>query len=642
LSFVNDVCQDIEKAPDRRDAFEYGEDDRFPIAADDALSRTETSSWTDEALGLVVEESLERCARAVAGEIARLVESQATIRDITTGIRRPVRPGDVAILFRTRDSHRAFEDALERRAIASYVYKGLGFFDSDEVRDVLALLGFLANPGSDLRAAAFFRSGFVRLSDEALRRLAPHLAAAVTGPEPPEISRLDPLDASTLTLARKTCGRWLQRVDRLSHSELLDLALSESAYAVELRGARARQARENLKKVRGLVRRAQNKGYTTLGRIVAHLDRLAVGDESNAAIDAVDAVNLMTVHAAKGLEFPVVFVVDLSRGTGSWRPPIRVTMAGDDDVSVSVGDFQSSSDEDDPAQEREETKRLLYVALTRARDRLYLGSVLEDGRLQPARGSLGEVMPATLLPQCVPASEGGVREWRASSGHTHVFNLVRCPSDEELPVSTSLPSVETQAADFARLPSVVQPGGTPVSTPAATYRSNVSSAFAEATAGPRSERLLGTLVHRLIQRAGLTRDIDAGSVQARLRELVRPDEQPPDASLEDVLTRAAAFYATLTIRTDVRRLYETGDVFHEVPFTFMQDGSRSRGSIDCVIARRESADHLDSLTILEFKTGHERSEHSDQVTLYKQAIGQIFPGVPVNAVIVYPERLVVV
>ena len=68
----------------------------------------------------------------------------------------------------------------------------------------------------------------------------------------------------------------------------------------------------------------QNRGYATLARLAAHLDRLAVGDEANAAIDALDAVNLMTVHASKGLEFPVVFLVNLSRGSGNRRDPVRV------------------------------------------------------------------------------------------------------------------------------------------------------------------------------------------------------------------------------------------------------------------------------------------------------------------------------
>jgi hypothetical protein len=88
-------------------------------------------------------------------------------------------------------------------------------------------------------------------------------------------------------------------------------------------------------------------------------------------------------------------------------------------------------------------------------------------------------------------------------------------------------------------------------------------------------------------------------------------------------------------------LYETGDIYHEVPFTFVQDGSRSRGSIDCVIARHEPPGNVHALTILEFKTGQERPEHREQVAAYKQAMDAMFPGVPVSAVIVYPDALLV-
>ena len=94
-----------------------------------------------DALGLVAAASDEQQAEAVAEEIAALLASGATVRDRETGVRRAVRPGDIAILFRTREGHRLFEDALARRRVPFYVYKGLGFFDADEIKDVLALLG---------------------------------------------------------------------------------------------------------------------------------------------------------------------------------------------------------------------------------------------------------------------------------------------------------------------------------------------------------------------------------------------------------------------------------------------------------------------------------------------------------------------
>ena len=66
------------------------------------------------------------------------------------------------------------------------------------------------------------------------------------------------------------------------------------------------------------------------------------------------------------------------------------------DASVAIADYQSEADEDSTARDREETKRLLYVALTRARDRLYLSSSLSAGVIRPTRGSLGEVLPGVV------------------------------------------------------------------------------------------------------------------------------------------------------------------------------------------------------------------------------------------------------
>jgi ATP-dependent helicase/nuclease subunit A len=427
LEFVNDVFADVDKAHGRRDGFRYDDHDRFPsmaaltpaLTSDDQRSGDKEPS-NDFALGIITGETAREAAESVAQEIVRLLAS-ATVRDRVSGARRPAKPADIGILFRSRESHREFEAALERRGVSTYVYKGLGFFEAAEIQDAVALLRFLAQPTSDLRAAAFLRSRIVRLSDDAVARLSPGLAAAITGEAGPgALARLSADDHAVLTRLRAAVLGWLAQVDRIPPAQLLDDVLRTTGYEVELRGPRQLQARENLKKFRGLVRRIQNRGYATLERIAEHLDRLAIGDESNAAIDAVDAVNLMTVHASKGLEFPVVFIVNMGRGTGNARAPIRVGFDGADQPSVAIADYQSDSDDDAQAREREETKRLLYVALTRARDRLYLSAIVQNGACRTTRGSLGEVLPRSLVALFSPAR--GASTWTSAGGRAHLFS----------------------------------------------------------------------------------------------------------------------------------------------------------------------------------------------------------------------------
>ena len=398
LRFVNDLFEVIAGTSDaqRRDAFRYSETDQFPVEHESDLNVPMQADEND-VVRFLAGDTIESAADGVAAEIAALLSTGAIVRDRDSGIARPARAADIAVLFRARDSHREYEAALERRGVPTYVYKGLGFFDADEIQDAISLLRFLASPASNLRAAAFLRSRIVRLSDAAVADLRANLSGALIDPQPPAVMEgLDIEDRGAVGRVRAAIPRWLAMVDRVTPSELLDEILRETAYAYETRGPRRAQARENLKKLRALIRKVENRGYATLSRIAEFLDDLAVGDESNAVLDAHDAVSLMTVHAAKGLEFPIVFVVNVNRGTGGPRAPIRVLADGYGTPSVSIGDFESEADEDASTREREETKRLLYVALTRARDRLYLGAVVKNGVFKPGRGSLGEVLPRAI------------------------------------------------------------------------------------------------------------------------------------------------------------------------------------------------------------------------------------------------------
>ena len=222
------------------------------------------------------------------------------------------------------------------------------------------------------------------------------------------------------------------------------------------------------------------------------------------SIDATNAVSLMTVHASKGLEFPVVFVVNVSRGTGNWRDPIRIAGEAGDDVSVSVGDFESRADEDEPEREREETKRLLYVALTRARDRLYLGSVVKEGRFQPTRGSLGEVLPPSMHSLFVEAAAGLTTVSWTGASQVHVMRV--CPGLAAAPPgsgrggsSQARPS-RGQArrdddTDFAPLDDRAIRRVT-----VSALSGDVEASTLRRSDGDRSSRSIGILVHRLLQR----------------------------------------------------------------------------------------------------------------------------------------------
>jgi len=617
LHFVNDVFDAIEKQPHRPDAFRYSDDDRFPLATDAGTGR--------DALGLVTTPSDTLQAEAVADEIARLLEQQVTVRDRASGARRPIGPGDIAVLFRTREGHRLSEQALARRRVPYYVYKGLGFFDADEIKDVLALLAFLADPSSHLRAAALLRSRFVRASDEALKLLAPDLAGTLHlgGRDLPTVLASD--DVARIELAQRGLAGWLPLVDRLPPAELLDRVLAESAYAMELSGPGLPQARENLKKIRGLVRRIQNRGYATLERLVEHFSQLvAGGDESNAMIDAVDAVNLMTVHAAKGLEYPVVFIVNMSRGSGGGRDPIRITAGAFDadeagEPMVGIGDHKSDAAADAEAREAEETKRLLYVALTRARDRLYLCATLTgDGRFAPVKGSLGKLLPVSLQASMGAGGSGPTVIWTGPSA-SHTLNAVPVPGAEPV-VWMAAPEPDHRVDDDF---STLAPDGAP-RVPVAIDRP-----AAHTVALPRiesSSSLLGTLVHRLLAHAQQSGTRDAGVLTGVADRLL--EGEPDDAAA--LVARAVTMSLGVLSQPELVELFAEGRVVFEVGYSRRRaDGCVERGAIDCLVVAPETA------TVIEFKTGAPQEQHRAQLASYEEAAGALYADRRVNGRLIY-------
>jgi ATP-dependent helicase/nuclease subunit A len=633
LEFVNELFAEISQTGARPDQFTYTESDRFPLDPPGDRLR-------GPVLGLAVADDPDQCATAVAHEISRILREE-TVRDRKSGVPRPARPGDIAILFRSRTSHREFERELEHLAIPTYVYKGLGFFDTDEIKDVSALLRYLADPRSNLRAAAFLRSRFVRVSDGALARLGPKLAAAITDPRPPAaIDTLDEEDRRVLVHVRAHAGAWLEQVDRVPPADLVEAILPATSYAYELRGPRRAQAWENLKKMRGLIRRIQNRGYATLARIADHIDSLTAGDESNAVIEALDAVNLMTVHASKGLEFPIVFVVNLARGATGPPRPVRIVVDGEGgEPSVSIGPFVSETDEAEREREKEETRRLLYVAVTRARDRLYLSSALKEGALVPGRGSLAEVLPDSLKPLFAHAAtafeECDLVGWAGQSGRSFDWRICRTPATAQADsqgatgqVNVGRPEDVFGPIDEDRAP-IVRTGVTEWLTGAGDEEHE--PVFAPAG----DERTAGILVHRLFE-APLLPDASEQAHLSYARRLLRPEERAALEDADSTVRHAVATWRALQQRADVGDLLSAGRRQPEVPFSMqtVRDGTVLvlRGTIDCLIHRDDG-----SIVVVEIKTGRRRPSHQQQLDAYVAAVRALFPGAGVEGRLVYSD-----
>jgi ATP-dependent exoDNAse (exonuclease V) beta subunit len=235
------------------------------------------------------------------------------------------------------------------------------------------------------------------------------------------------------------------------------------------------------------------------------------------------------------------------------------------------------------------------------------------------------VIPPTLAETFSTAgtSAAGEVTWRSSSGAPHCFHLCQSAATLERPAVESVHQHRPDDFEPLRDSSTVRRGiGAAVSDhePAGIAR------------GPESDRLIGSAVHVLLQRHGVGAAVGADDVRRALDPWLGADQLVDEVEQSAVIERAAGAYATICARPDVREICAAGERLHEVPFTMRENGEVLRGTIDCVIRRRDG-----SVCVLEFKTGRPRPEHRLQLALYKRAAEHVFAGSRVEALLVYPQ-----
>ncbi|HEX8204269.1 MAG TPA: UvrD-helicase domain-containing protein, partial [Isosphaeraceae bacterium] len=350
--------------------------------------------------------------RAEARRIARLLrhrlDSGWEIRDPGSNASRPARAGDVALLFRALTDLGPYEAALAAEGFDYHVVGGSAFFAQQEVLDIINLLAAIEDPLDALALAASLRSPFFGVSDDGLYWLATtrsgDLAANVAHAE--AIPELAPLDRRGVDRARRLLARWRAAKDRAPIATLLDRVLDESGYEAALLGEfLGARKRANARKLVGLARRFDLQGGLTLADFVARLraDLRRPPKEEQAATTAEEetdrpVVRLMSIHQAKGLEFPIVVLPDLDRRPGGDRASVAFDPRLGPLVRPGEPDGAEPADEpeDEPegpgtslgwslyrsgesAEDEAEALRLFYVAATRARDGLVFSAGIDAG-----------------------------------------------------------------------------------------------------------------------------------------------------------------------------------------------------------------------------------------------------------------------
>lgn len=318
-------------------------------------------------------------AEAVAELCARLIGSHQ-VHDHKTGEIHLCRPGDIALLAPTGNGLWRFEEALERRGVPVATQAGKGFFWRQEVQDLIALTRVLADPRDTLALGALLRGPLVGLTDEVLLDIAWAVPRSDGQEGPGRFTLWVELDHVANPVAKDVLARvqgLAKRGNATTPHDLLSQAVAEMRVRPTLLARHQGQAERALANVDLFLTMARPYAIRGL-RTFAEAMTSAWEDDSKAGEGRPDAqeesVSLYTMHAAKGLEWPIVLPVNTS--TGMMNSVGAVIERGTSHLYCKIfgaapsGHDQATSDEkDEIARER---VRLWYVAATRARDLLIL------------------------------------------------------------------------------------------------------------------------------------------------------------------------------------------------------------------------------------------------------------------------------
>ena len=288
--------------------------------------------------------------------------------------------GDMAILYRTNTQSRIFEEMLIKSGISYNMVGGLKFYERKEIKDIIAYLRVIFNPADSLSLLRIINVPKRGIGDASLAKIQAYAAAnnvslfeavsnaaAIDGLSSRFVSKLDDLAGIIFELMNLT--------NEAPVEDLIDRVLRDTGYLEELENERTPQAQSRIDNLHELISVAQefaaSEEENNLENFLAHVALVSDIDDTELGEDA---ITLMTLHSSKGLEFPVVFLVGMEEGL---FPHARTLM---DETEI------------------EEERRLCYVGITRAKEKLFLSST----KMRTIYGNTVTYPPSRFL-QEIPA-----------------------------------------------------------------------------------------------------------------------------------------------------------------------------------------------------------------------------------------------
>ncbi len=261
------------------------------------------------------------------------------------------KPSDIAILYRTNSQSRILENKLKERNVPYVIYGGLSFYDRKEIKDIIAYLNLICNGDADLcfvRAIGEPKRGIGKVAIDKLSVAAYENGISMLKASALADNFLPKKAADTLTEFVNMINGIRERMDKQTVLKTVEDILEKSGMRQALARDKTEQGKMRLLNMEEFLKSvADFEKNAELKTLESFLERNALISDIDTVGDQDDAIMLMTLHSAKGLEFPIVFIVGMQEGLMPHQ------------MSLNEGDI-------------EEERRLCYVGMTRAQKRLYL------------------------------------------------------------------------------------------------------------------------------------------------------------------------------------------------------------------------------------------------------------------------------